>query len=52
MTCHALIQGGNGPDEWTRSVEVEGVDIVEAARKARAKANAMGGAVVRIEQAE
>ena len=50
MTYHALIQGGAGPDDWSDVLKVEATDIVEAARQARAKANAMGGAVVKIEK--
>ena len=46
-----MIQGGVGPDVWDREIVVTEVDIVDAAKAAKGRADDMGGYVVSLQQA-
>ena len=49
---YALIQGGVGPDVWDREVKIDGVDFMDAAGQASARAEELGGSVVSLEQSQ
>jgi len=46
----ALIQGGIGPDVWDKEMQISAVDFRDAANQATARAEALGGHVVELNQ--
>jgi hypothetical protein len=52
MEFWAFIQGGAGAGFWDEMVKIPAADFAEAARKAVAKAQELGGDVVSLDRVE